>query len=116
VAPPHVGTEEPAATAEAVAALITRLAGEGKIVIYRQPLEFSEEAGQRDGSVLGNAVAEIARLQASGQIDIRTDLTVAFVGDKRVLDDVDLLARHGYGEDAFGNNVVLPPALAYLRR
>jgi len=115
-APPHVGTEEPAVIAEAVAALITRLAGEGKIVIYRQPPEFSEEAGRRDGGVLGNAVAEIAHLQASGQIDIRTDLTVAFVGDKRVLDDVDLLARHGYGEDAFGNNVVLPPALAYLRR
>ncbi len=115
-APAQVGTDDPAATAAAVATLINRLAGEGKVVIYRQPLEFSEEAGRRDGGVLGNAVAEIAHLQASGQIDIRTDLTVAFVGDKRVLDDVDLLARHGYGEDAFGNNVVLPPALAYLRR
>lgn len=116
VAPAQVDTDDPAAIAAAVASLISRLAGDGKIVIYRQPLEFSEEAGRRDGGVLGNATAEIAHLQASGQIDIRTDLTVAFVGDKRVLEDVDLLARHGYGEDAFGNNVVLPPGLAYLRR
>jgi len=26
------------------------------------------------------------------------------------------LARHGYGEDAFGNNVLLPRELSYLRR
>ena len=46
----------------------------------------------------------------------RTDLTVTFIGDKRVLADVDALARHGYGEDAFGNNVLLPRELSYLRR
>ena len=59
---------------------------------------------------------QIAGLQATGQIDIRTDLTVTFIGDKRVLADVDALARHGYGEDAFGNNVLLPRELSYLRR
>ena len=57
-----------------------------------------------------------ALLQAKGQLDIRTDLTVTFMGDKRVLSDVDALARNGYGEDAFGNNVVLPKTLSYLRR
>ncbi len=85
-------------------------------MIYRLPLQLSPEAGRRDGGVLGNAVAEIAHLQASGQLDIRTDLTVAFVGDRRVLADLDILARHGYGEDAFGNNVVLPAELSYLKR
>jgi hypothetical protein len=85
-------------------------------VLYRQPLQFSNEVGHREGSVLENSVAEIAQLQATGQLDIRTDLTVTFIGDQRVLADVDTLARHGYGEDAFGNNVVLPKALSYLRR
>ena len=107
---------KPADTADAVRTVIQQLAGEGRVVLYRQPLHFSPEIGQRAGGVLENATAEIAHLQATGQLDIRTDLTVTFIGDRRVLADLDLLARHGYGEDAFGNNVTLPSALAYLRR
>jgi len=106
----------PQAIAAAVLAIVHRLAGEGKIMLYRQPLEFSDQLGRRQGSVLENSVAEIAQLQATGQLEIRTDLTVTFIGDKRVLADLDVLARCGYGEDAFGNNVVLPKALSYLRR
>ena len=108
--------QEPAAIAAAVLAIVHQLAGEGKIVLYHQPLELSDHIGCREGGVFENTVAEIARLQATGQLDIRTDLTVTFIGDKRVLADVDALARHGYGEDAFGNNVALPKALSYLRR
>jgi len=107
---------EPSATAAAVLAIVHRLADEGKVILYRQPLELSDEIDRRGGDVLENTVAEIARLQATGQLDIRTDLTVTFIGDKRVLADVDALARVGYGEDGFGNNVVLPKALSYLRR
>ncbi|HMX16236.1 MAG TPA: hypothetical protein PK375_04140 [Rhodocyclaceae bacterium] len=102
--------------AEAVLAIVNRLAGEGKIILYRQPLELSDQVGKRDGGVFEDVVAEIAQLQATGQLDIRTDLTVTFAGDRRVLADIDLLARNGYGEDAFGNNVELPKALSYLRR
>lgn len=116
VHPDPAGQLAPAAIAEAVLAIVQRLAGEGKIVLYRQPLERSERIGSREGGVLENTVAEIALLQATGQLDIRTDLTVTFSGDRRVLVDVDALARNGYGEDAFGNNVVLPKALSYLRR
>jgi hypothetical protein len=105
-----------AATAAAALAIVHQLADEGKIVLYQQPLQLSDRIGCRDGGVLENTVAEIALLQATGQLDIRTDLTVTFIGDKRVLRDLDALARHGYGEDAFGNNVVLPKALSYLRR
>jgi hypothetical protein len=43
-------------------------------------------------------------------------LNITFVGDKRVLADIEILAHHGYGEDSFGNNIPLPKALAYLRR
>jgi hypothetical protein len=101
----ETGALEPEAVAAAVLTIVHRLAGEGKIVLYHQPLQLSEEIGRRQGSVLENSVAEIAQLQATGQLDIRTDLTVTFIGDKRVLADVDALARQGYGEDAFGNNV-----------
>jgi hypothetical protein len=116
VHPERSGVCEPAATAAAVLAIVHRLADAGKIVLYRQPLQLSDEIGHREGSVLENTVAEIAQLQATGQLDIRTDLTVAFIGDQRVLADLDTLARHGYGEDAFGNNVALPKTLSYLRR
>ncbi|MCM8623494.1 MAG: hypothetical protein NFW16_17600 [Candidatus Accumulibacter sp.] len=116
VHPDQDGVLEPSAIAAAVLAIVHRLSGEGKVILYRQPLEISDEIGRREGGVLENTVAEIARLQATGQLDIRTDLTVTFIGDKRVLADVDVLARVGYGEDGFGNNVVLPKELSYLRR
>ena len=116
VHPDRAGALCAAAIEAAVLAIVHRLAGEGRIVLYRQPLQLSDQIGQREGGVLENTVAEIAGLQATGQIDIRTDLTVTFIGDKRVLADVDALARHGYGEDAFGNNVLLPRELCYLRR
>ncbi|MBK7677111.1 hypothetical protein [Accumulibacter sp.] len=116
VHPDCAGALAPEAAAAAVLAIVHCLAGEGKIMLYRQPLQFSDQLGRREGSVLENSVAEIAQLQATGQLDIRTDLTVTFIGDRRVLADVDVLARHGYGEDAFGNNVALPKALSYLRR
>jgi len=106
----------PQTATAAVLAIVHRLADAGKIMLYRQPLEFSEQLGHRQGSLLENGVAEIAHLQAMGQLEIRTDLTVTFIGDRRVLADLDALARCGYGEDAFGNNVVLPRALSYLRR
>jgi hypothetical protein len=53
---------------------------------------------------------------ALGKIDVDTDMMVTFIGDKRVLVDIKLLAESGYGEDKFGNNVHLPDKLAYLRR
>ena len=44
------------------------------------------------------------------------NLTATFIGDKRVLADIKLLAESGYGEDNFGNNVPLPDKLVCLRR
>lgn len=92
-----------------------KLAQQGKLVIYQQPLQLSEEFS-REGILLEKVTAEIARLQATGQIDIRTDLSITFTGDKRVLSDLRLLAKSGYGEDCFGNNITLPREIAYLRR
>ena len=61
-------------------------------------------------------IDEMARLLAMGKIDVDAKLKARFVGDKRVLDAIELLAESGYGEDKFGNNVPLPEELAYLRR
>lgn len=102
-------------TRAAVLDIIVRLAQQSKLIVYQQPLQLSEEFN-KDGILLETVVKEIARLQATGQLDIKTDLNIAFVGDKRVLKDLELLANSGYGEDYFGNNIALPKELAYLRR
>jgi hypothetical protein len=98
---------------------ILNLAKAGKIMIYEQPLSIPDELSFKNSetcSVLTVVTEEIARLQAIGKIDIQTDLTVKFVGDKRVLQDIKLLSESGYGEDNFGNNIALPPEINYLRK
>jgi hypothetical protein len=99
----------------AVLDVVLKLAEQGKIIIYQQPLNLSDEFSP-ESILLEKVTTEIARLLATGQIDIQTDLSIAFTGDRRVLSDIELLARSGYGEDSFGNNVTLPKELAYLRR
>lgn len=95
--------------------VVLRLAQQSKLIIYQQPLQLADECCP-DGILLEKVTAEIARLQATGQIDIKADLNIRFVGDQRVLSDLRLLALSGYGEDNFGNNITLPRELAYLRR
>ncbi|MCH8193267.1 MAG: hypothetical protein IIA65_04540, partial [Planctomycetes bacterium] len=92
------------------------LAQEGLIVIYEQPLDLTEEAGSEDDILQKCVVNEVRRLLAHGKIDIRLDMTVKIIGDRRVLDDLRLLADAGYGEDQYGNNIPLPEKLSYLRR
>ncbi len=96
--------------------VIMALARRGKLVIYEQPLRLPEEPAAKEGTLLEKVTDEMTRLLALGKIDVDTDLTVTFVGDKRVLADIKLLAENGYGEDNSGNNVPLPEKLAYLRR
>ena len=95
---------------------VLRLAEQGKLIVYEQPLQLNEECEFRNESLLELVTSEITRLQATGKIDITSDLKVAFVGDKRVLEDIALLAESGYGEDDFGNNIPLPDRLRYLRQ
>ena len=56
----------------------------------------------------------IARLLAVGKIDIIMSVSVTFIGDRRPLEDIEILAKSGYGEDAQGNNIPLPQKIAYL--
>jgi hypothetical protein len=79
-------------------------------------LQIPEELIGKPGPLLEQVTDVMVQLLAMGKIDIHVDLNVTLVGDKRVLADIKLLAESGYGEDSFGNNVLLPEKLAYLRR
>ncbi|HPC96349.1 MAG TPA: HPr family phosphocarrier protein [Sedimentisphaerales bacterium] len=96
--------------------VILTLAAKGKLILYEQPLQLPDRLCPTEGTALEKVTSETGRLLAMGKIDIGTDITATFVGDKRVLEDIRLLAQHGYGEDSFGNNIALPDKLAYLRR
>jgi hypothetical protein len=96
--------------------VIVNLAERGKVIIYEQPLKIEEKTFQSEAKVMEQVTDEIAKLQVTGKIDIGTEIHAVFTGDKRVLEDIKLLAENGYGEDSFGNNIALPERLAYLRR
>jgi len=84
--------------------------------MYEQPLELPERLCPTEGTLVEKVINETSRLLVMGKIDIGIDMTARFVGDRRVLDDIALLAQSGYGEDSFGNNIALPDKLAFLRR
>ncbi len=96
--------------------VVLTLAGRSKLILYEQPLQLPEEPARTEGTILEKIVDEVARLLAMGKIDVDTKITAKFIGDKRVLADIKLLAESGYGEDKFGNNISLPEKLTYLRR
>lgn len=87
-----------------------------KLIIYEKDFSCEGVEFQDGESMPGYIKRWLANCLAAGKIDIWLDQRVEFVGDQRVLDDIKLLADHGYGEDSHGNNIVLPKQLAYLRR
>ncbi len=103
--------------AQTVRRVVLDLAEQGKVVIYQRavPVQPPDESDP-DKTPLQYVLDEVKRLQSTGIIDIEAEISVSFVGDKRVLKDLQLLAEHGYGEDNFGNNIPLPKELSYLRR
>ncbi len=109
-------TEEDQDAVAVVRSVVLALAAKGKLMLYEQPLELPDRLCPTEGTLLEKVTSETGRLLAMGKIDIGTDITAQFTGDNRVLDDIRLLAKHGYGEDNFGNNIALPNRLAYLRR
>ncbi len=95
---------------------IMSLAERGKIIIYEQPLNIERKPLPPATGLLESVTDEIAKLQVTGKIDIIATIKATFIGDKRVLEDIRLLAENGYGEDNFGNNIPLPEQLQYLRQ
>jgi len=111
--PEHSESEDAVALVRTV---VLALADKSKLVMYEQPLELPEQICGSEGTLLERVISETGRLLAMGKIDISIEMNAQFVGDRRVLADVQILAEHGYGEDSFGNNIPLPKQLIYLRR
>jgi phosphotransferase system HPr-like phosphotransfer protein len=99
-----------------VRSVLMTLSEHNKLILYEKPLQIETPSARAGAPLLKQITDEIARLQVTGKIDIVTQTKVRFIGDKRVLEDIRLLAEHGYGEDLFGNNIPLPDGLQYLRR
>jgi len=96
--------------------VVLTLAQKSKLILYEQPLQIPPETPSAEGTVVQLVNDKLGELLALGKIDIDVGMTVQFVGDKRVLADIKLLAESGYGEDQFGNNIPLPDELGFLRR
>jgi hypothetical protein len=96
--------------------LFVHLMKMNEIIFYDTDIP-EEEFKPVEGETLADLIGRyIKQLMSLSKIDVRCDLTVTFRGDNRALADIKLLAENGYGEDKFGNNIVLPPDLAFLRR
>ncbi|OQY38426.1 MAG: hypothetical protein B6229_05925, partial [Spirochaetaceae bacterium 4572_7] len=86
------------------------------ITLYNKTFSFEELPPIHGEKISSYAKRAITHHLATGTLDIKSDQTVLFEGDIRVLEDIKILANNGYGEDKFGNNIVLPTELSYLRR
>jgi len=88
---------------------------EHKIIVYERDFCVSNLEPIEGEALTEYCKRGIAQCMAHGKIDIEIGMKVQFIGDKRVLQDIKLLAEHGYGEDDHGNNIMLPKELSYLR-
>ncbi|MBN2618607.1 MAG: hypothetical protein JXR64_09895 [Spirochaetales bacterium] len=86
------------------------------ITLYNKSFSFEDLPPIHGEKISSYAKRAITHHLATGTLDIKSDQMVFFEGDVRVLEDIKILAENGYGEDKFGNNIVLPKELSYLRR
>ncbi|MDA3940995.1 MAG: hypothetical protein PF693_17060 [Spirochaetia bacterium] len=96
--------------------VILDLMDKEEIILYEKNLSLEGNVPEVGESPEEFFKRIITLFLASGKIDIKSNLNVTFFGDKRVLNDLRILAEDGYGEDKYGNNIMLPPELAYLKR
>ncbi len=99
---------------EDIKSLLHLLEERGDVVVYDGNLDDLKPRNEE--TIEEYLKKTFAFLLASGKIDIKMYITVKFIGDLRSLDDIELLAQHGYGEDKYGKNITLPKKLSYLKR
>jgi hypothetical protein len=87
-----------------------------QLMVYELNIPIDEVSPVGDETVAEFASRCIKHFQSLAKVDVNSNLTVTFEGDNRSLNDLRILAENGYGEDRFGNNIVLTEELAYLRR
>ena len=95
---------------------IQALFSQNKLVLYERNLPLKEIKPLPDETASEYITRVLIQLLTMGKIDVVMDINVSFAGDKRVLEDIKLLAGNGYGEDDFGNNLPLPEKLSYLHK
>jgi hypothetical protein len=87
-----------------------------RLVLYQRDFALQEEQPRPGELPEEYVIRALQELFLAGKIDVVVELSACFQGDRRVLEDIRLLAENGYGEDDFGNNLALPERLQYLRR
>ncbi len=96
--------------------LFLQLMNENEIILYDSHLPF-EDIQPFEGETMTDLASRcIKHFMSIAKMDVNSDLSITFRGDNRALNDIKVLAENGYGEDKFGNNIVLPQELSYLRR
>lgn len=100
----------------AIRAVYIELMENEDITLYNKSFSFEDLPPIHGEKIASYAKRAITHHLATGTLDIKSDQSVCFEGDVRVLEDIKILAMNGYGEDKFGNNIVLPKELSYLRR
>lgn len=102
--------------ATAVKELLRELAGRDVVKLMVYPIEVQDIVQSAPAqSLLELTQTVIASLYAQRSINIPFEIKVKLTGDQRILRDIMILARHGYGEDEHGANIPLPDELAYLK-
>ena len=96
--------------------VVQTLFKESRLILYDRNLSLDDFPAKPGETGSEYAVRVLMHLFAMGKIDMEMDIQVSFSGDRRVLEDIRLLAENGYGEDDFGNNLPLPEPLTYLRK
>ncbi len=100
----------------AIRAVYIELMENEDITLYNKSFSFEDLPPIHGEKISSYAKRAITHHLATGTLDIKSDQTVMFEGDVRVLEDIKILAENGYGEDKYGNNIVLPKELSYLKR
>ena len=91
------------------------LIDQNAIILYQTDFSFSDVEPGPDETFLEYIKRIIILYLSNGKIDIISKEKVVFKGDKRVLEDICILAKNGYGEDKLGKDIALPDELSYLR-
>ncbi len=96
--------------------VLSAIVTSNRLVLYEREVTLEEIQPRTDERLEEFVTRALLELLTLGKIDVTTELSAAFAGDRRVLEGIHLLADNGYGEDDFGNNLPLPVRLEYLRK
>ncbi|MGN0867641.1 MAG: hypothetical protein ACI4SG_08220 [Oligosphaeraceae bacterium] len=101
--------------ANAALELIRQMANANLLRVLVYPLDLEPIVKSSTAPTLQELMQSvIATLHAQRKINILFDCKVTFRGDVRVLQDIQVLAENGYGENETGANIPLPRELSYL--